>query len=83
MTASIPITGDPDADQLLVDDPLALVIGMLLDQQVPMEWAFKGPATLKGRFGGELDAHRIAALTQDEVVAIAAEKPDLFETRGA
>lgn len=75
MTASIPITGDPDADQLLVDDPLALVIGMLLDQQVPMEWAFKGPATLKERLGGELDAHRIAGMTEDEVVAIAAEKP--------
>ncbi|MBK5289861.1 MAG: Fe-S cluster assembly protein HesB, partial [Acidimicrobiia bacterium] len=44
--ATFPITGDPDADALLVDDPLALVIGMLLDQQVPMEWAFRGPARL-------------------------------------
>jgi len=35
--ATIPVTGDPDADRLLVDDPLALLIGMLLDQQVPME----------------------------------------------
>ncbi len=75
MTASIPITGDPAADQLLVDDPLALVIGMLLDQQVPMEWAFKGPATLKERLGGDLDAHRIAGMSEDEVVATAAEKP--------
>ena len=41
------VTGDPDSDRLLVEDPLALVIGMLLDQQVPMEWAFRGPAKLK------------------------------------
>ena len=38
----------PDADQLLVDDPLALLLGMLLDQQVPMEWAFRGPAHAEG-----------------------------------
>ncbi len=50
-TATIPITGDPAADDLLVTDPLALVIGMLLDQQVPMEWAFRGPATLRDRLG--------------------------------
>ena len=54
-TATMPITGDADADRLLVTDPLALVIGMLLDQQVPMEWAFKGPSTLKERLGGTLD----------------------------
>ena len=50
-TATMPITGDPAADELLVTDPLALVIGMLLDQQVPMEWAFRGPATLRDRLG--------------------------------
>src|SRR5690606_4567354 len=44
---AIPITGDPAADLLLTEEPLALLIGMLLDQQVPMEWAFKGPATLR------------------------------------
>ena len=38
------ITGDADADRLLSDEPLALLIGMLLDQQVPMEWAFASPA---------------------------------------
>lgn len=36
----LPITGDPRADELLADEPLALLVGMLLDQQVPMEWAF-------------------------------------------
>ena len=42
------ITGDPAADELLNTDPLALLIGMLLDQQVPMEWAFRGPASPEG-----------------------------------
>jgi uncharacterized HhH-GPD family protein len=74
-TATIPITGDADADALLVRDPLALVIGMLLDQQVPMEWAFRGPATLTTRLGGELDAKAIAAMDPDEFVAVCAAKP--------
>ena len=49
---TLPVTGIPEADELLVTDPLALLLGMLLDQQVPMEWAFKGPCTLKERLGG-------------------------------
>lgn len=71
---AIPITGDPGADLLLEQDPLALVIGMLLDQQIPMEWAFKGPATLRDRLG-HLDAARIAAMDQEEFVAVCADKP--------
>lgn len=72
---AIPITGDLDADLLLQDEPLALLLGMLLDQQVPMEWAFKGPATLKERLGGTLDATAIASMDQEAFVAICAEKP--------
>ena len=72
---AIPITGDEAADRLLEEDPLALLIGMLLDQQVPMEWAFKGPATLKERLGGTLDAPSIAAMTEDDFVAVCCEKP--------
>jgi len=72
---AIPITGDDIADRLLQTDPLALLIGMLLDQQVPMEWAFRGPATLRDRLGGELDATRIAAMDVDDFVAICSEKP--------
>jgi len=73
----MPVTGDPEADRLLVTDPLALLIGMLLDQQVPMEWAFKGPATLKERLGGTLDAAAIAAMDPDDVVAVFVTKPAL------
>jgi uncharacterized HhH-GPD family protein len=58
---SLPVTSDPEANQLLVDDPLALMIGMLLDQQVPMEWAFAAPLKLRERLGGTLDAATIAA----------------------
>ena len=41
------LTGEPDADRLLSESPLALLIGMLLDQQVPMETAFAGPEKLR------------------------------------
>jgi uncharacterized HhH-GPD family protein len=68
------ITGDTDADRLLNTDPNALLIGMLLDQQVPMEWAFAGPATLRARLG-HLDPARIAAMDIDDVVAVSCEKP--------
>jgi uncharacterized HhH-GPD family protein len=74
---TLPVTGDPEADQLLVDDPFALLIGMLLDQQVPMEWAFKGPSTLKERLGGRLDPAQVAAMDPDEVEAVFREKPAL------
>jgi len=82
-TATLPITGDPAADDLLVTDPLALVIGMLLDQQVPMEWAFRGPATLKERLGGSLDATAIAAMSEDDVVAVFQSKPALHRFPGS
>ena len=71
---SFPVTGDDVADRLLVEDPLALLIGMLLDQQVPMEWAFRGPATLQGRLGG-LDAGAIAAMTPEALDEVFRAKP--------
>ena len=80
--ATLPVTGEPDADQLLVEDPLALLIGMLLDQQVPMEWAFRGPAALSARLGG-LDAARIAAMPEDDVVAAFRDKPALHRYPGS
>ena len=62
MPSELPITGDPAANRLLAEDPLALVLGMLLDQQVPMEWAFLSPYRLRERLGGSLDAESIAAM---------------------
>jgi len=67
---NLPLTGDAEADALLSADPLALLIGMLLDQQVPMEKAFRGPYDLKARMGGRLDAGEIAGLDADELVAL-------------
>ncbi len=72
---AIPITGDPEADLLLEDEPLALVLGMLLDQQVPMEWAFRGPATLRERLGGDLDAAAIASMDRDSFVELCSATP--------
>ena len=68
------ITGRPDADRLLNTNGTAALIGMLLDQQVPMEWAFAGPATLKARLG-HLDARKIAAMDAEDFVAVCCEKP--------
>lgn len=75
MQGDLAVTGDPGADHLVNTEPLALLIGMLLDQQVPMGWAFRGPTTLKARLGGVLDARAIAAMDPEEVVALCAEKP--------
>ncbi len=83
MTApAIRVTGIDEADELVSTDPLALVIGMLLDQQIPMEWAFKGPATLSERLGG-LDAARIAAMDPDDFAAVFATKPALHRFPGS
>jgi uncharacterized HhH-GPD family protein len=83
MTAVVPVTGDPDADQLLADDPLALMIGMLLDQQVPMEWAFAGPLKLRERMGGRLDAAEIAALDPGRLEAVFRGPPALHRFPGS
>jgi len=81
-TPTLAVTGDPAADRLLVTDPLALVIGMLLDQQVPMEWAFKGPATLSDRLG-TLDARAVASMPVEDFVAVCAEKPAIHRFPGS
>lgn len=67
---TFPVTGIEEADRLLVSDPLALLIGMLLDQQIPMEKAFVGPHVLAERMGGELDAAAIAALDPETLLAV-------------
>lgn len=79
---AIRVTGIDAADELVSTDPLALLIGMLLDQQIPMEWAFKGPATLSERLGG-LDAAAIAAMDPDDFAAVFAAKPALHRFPGS
>jgi len=74
MAGTLYITGDTATDELLNTDGNALLIGMLLDQQVPMEWAFTGPATLKQRLG-HLDPRKIAAMDVDEFVDVCRDKP--------
>ncbi len=71
------LTGDPDADRLLDADPFALLVGMLLDQQVPMETAFAGPAKIAVRMsaGDHLDPGRIAAADPEEFAALCATPP--------
>jgi uncharacterized HhH-GPD family protein len=80
---TLPVTGDPEADKLLVDDPLALTIGMLLDQQVPMEWAFSGPLRLRDKLGGRLDAAEIAALEPADLEAMFKGPPALHRYPGS
>ncbi|WP_072691643.1 HhH-GPD-type base excision DNA repair protein [Rhodococcus marinonascens] len=76
------LTGDPGADALLASDPLALLIGMLLDQQVPMETAFAGPKKLADRLGG-LDVHRIAELNPEEFAAVCSQTPAVHRFPGS
>jgi uncharacterized HhH-GPD family protein len=76
------ITGDPAADKLLNEDPLALLLGMMLDQQVTMESAFRAPAVLSARLGG-LDAKAIVAAGPDALTAAFVEKPALHRFPGS
>jgi uncharacterized HhH-GPD family protein len=68
---------DDEADALLTEDPLALLIGLVLDQQIPLERAFSSPRDLKTRLGGTLDAAQLAAMDPDELVAVFSARPAL------
>lgn len=75
MALSLPI--EPEATKLLYDNPLALLTGMLLDQQQPMEKAFSSPYVLKQRLGRDLDTHDIAGHDPEALEAIFAKPPSL------
>ena len=77
------LTGDPAADELLTTDDNALLLGMVLDQQVAMEKAFAGPAVIAERMGGRLDVAAIAALEEDAFVALCSERPAVHRFPGA
>jgi uncharacterized HhH-GPD family protein len=72
---SLWLTGDPEADALLSEDDNALLIGMVLDQQVPMEKAFSGPLVIAQRMGGALSVAEIAGMSEEEFVALCSERP--------
>jgi len=76
------ITGDADADRLLDDDPFALLLGMLLDQQVPMEVAFAGPHKLVQRMGS-LDPALIADTPPEDFATICATPPAVHRFPGS
>jgi uncharacterized HhH-GPD family protein len=72
---SLWLTGDPEADALLSSDDNALLIGMVLDQQVPMEKAFSGPLVIAQRMGGQLDVTNIASMSEDEFIELCSQRP--------
>jgi uncharacterized HhH-GPD family protein len=77
------LSQQPEADALLDRDPLALVIGMVLDQQIPLEKAFSSPYVLAERLGHVPDAAEIAGMSEDDLVAIFSKPPALHRFPGS
>jgi uncharacterized HhH-GPD family protein len=76
------ITGDPAADKVLDDSAFALLVGMMLDQQYPMEHAFRGPAKVLDRFG-TVEPHAIATADPEEFAAMASTPPAIHRFPGS
>lgn len=70
-------TDDQDSNELLASDPMALIVGLVLYQQVPIEKAFSGPLELQRRLGGPYDAATIAAIPVEQLEAVFRERPAL------
>jgi len=83
MVDELPFTPNEDANRLLAAEPFAVMVGMLLDQQVPMEWAFQAPALLKERLGGTLDEGAVAAMPVEDVEVVFRAKPALHRFPGS
>jgi uncharacterized HhH-GPD family protein len=79
---AIQITGDAHADEVLTDNPFALLVGMMLDQQYPMEHAFRGPAKVLDRFGS-LDPAAIAAADPAEFKLLCSTPPAIHRFPGS
>ena len=77
------LSQQPEADALLDRDPLALVIGMVLDQQIPLEKAFSSPWVLAERLGHVPDAAEIAGMDEDTLVAVFSKPPALHRFPGS
>lgn len=82
MLRELHLTGNPAADKLLNDDPFALLTGMLLDQQYPMEHAFSGPQKIADRMDG-FDLHKIAATDLDTFVELCVTPPAIHRYGGS
>lgn len=82
LTIKLCLAQEPEADQLLADDPLALLIGMVLDQQVTFETAFAGPKKIADRMGS-FDAAEIADYDPDKFAALCSEKPAIHRFPGS
>ena len=76
------IAQDPTADRVLTESPFALLVGMMLDQQFPMERAFAGPAKILDRFGS-IDAAAIAAADPEEFKALCSTPPAIHRFPGS
>jgi uncharacterized HhH-GPD family protein len=74
---------EPEADRLLSHNPFALLVGMVLDQQVPLEWAFRAPLELRRRLGHNLEPARLAALDAEKLAALFSQRPALHRYPGA
>ncbi|GGU23966.1 HhH-GPD-type base excision DNA repair protein [Streptomyces violascens] len=84
MNTTLRLAQQPEADELLGRSPLAALVGMLLDQQVPMEWAFSGPYTIARRMGADdLDAGAIAAYDPEAFAEFLKEKPAVHRYPGS
>ncbi|MEU9198078.1 HhH-GPD-type base excision DNA repair protein [Streptomyces hundungensis] len=84
MNTTLRLAQLPEADELLSRSPLAALVGMLLDQQVPMEWAFSGPYTIAQRMRvDDLDAGTIAAYDPEAFAELLKEKPAVHRYPGS
>jgi uncharacterized HhH-GPD family protein len=79
---AIHITGDAHADQVLTDSPFALLVGMMLDQQYPMEHAFRGPAKVLDRFGS-IEPAEIAAADPERFAELSSTPPAIHRFPGS
>jgi uncharacterized HhH-GPD family protein len=82
LTVQLCLAQDPEADQLLSEDPFALLVGMVLDQQIPLEVAFAGPKKIADRIG-EFDAASIADYDPDKFAALCSERPAIHRFPGS
>ncbi|MBB5167071.1 HhH-GPD-type base excision DNA repair protein [Mycobacterium sp. AZCC_0083] len=80
--AKLQLVQDPAADELLESNPFALLVGMMLDQQIPMEVAFAGPKKIADRLGG-VDATQIAEYDPEKFIAMCSERPAVHRFPGS